>query len=159
MKRKYKGKKINEYIVLKGYCNAIISIKNVNEKIKFIKINKELKDEVKIHKRHLKSQKNEFDRHIEHLELTETQINKRAISKAPTTEEMFFEKEGERQIIKTIWSLPEPQNRRVYMFIVEELSLTEIAKIENRAIPVIKRSVDRGIKNLQEKLKKFLEQG
>lgn len=159
MKRKYKGKKINEYIVLKGYCNAIISIKNVNEKIKFIKINKELKDEVKIHKRHLKSQKNEFDRHIEHLELTETQINKRAISKAPTTEEMFFEKEGERQIIKTIWSLPEPQNRRVYMFIAEELSLTEIAKIENRAIPVIKRSVDRGIKNLQEKLKKFLEQG
>lgn len=159
MKRKYKGKKINEYIVLKGYCNAIILIKNVNEKIKFIKINKELKDEVKIHKRHLKSQKNEFDRHIEHLELTETQINKRAISKAPTTEEMFFEKEGERQIIKTIWSLPEPQNRRVYMFIVEELSLTEIAKIENRAIPVIKRSVDRGIKNLQEKLKKFLEQG
>lgn len=159
MKRKYKGKKINEYIVLKGYCNAIISIKNVNEKIKFIKINKELKDEVKIHKRHLKSQKNEFDRHIEHLELTETQINKRAISKAPTTEEMFFEKEGERQIIKTIWSLPEPQNRRVYMFIVEELTLTEIAKIENRAIPVIKRSVDRGIKNLQEKLKKFLEQG
>lgn len=159
MKRKYKGKKINEYIVLKGYCNAIISIKNVNEKIKFIKINKELKDEVKIHKRHLKSQKNEFDRHIEHLELTETQINKRAISKAPTTEEMFFEKEGERQIIKTIWSLPEPQNRRVYMFIVEELSLTEIAKIENRAIPVIKRSVDRGIKNLQENLKKFLEQG
>ena len=159
MKRKYKGKKINEYIVLKGYCNAIISIKNVNEKIKFIKINKELKDEVKIHKRHLKSQKNEFDRHIEHLELTETQINKRAISKAPTTEEMFFEKEGERQIIKTIWSLPEPQNRRVYMFIVEELSLTEIAKIENRAIPVIKRSVDRGIKNLQEKLKKFLEEG
>lgn len=159
MKRKYKGKKINEYIVLKGYCNAIISIKNVNEKIKFIKINKELKDEVKRHKRQLKSQKNEFDRHIEHLELTETQINKRAISKVPTTEEMFFEKEGERQIIKTIWSLPEPQNRRVYMFIVEELSLTEIAKIENRAIPVIKRSVDRGIKNLQEKLKKFLEQG
>ena len=159
MKRKYKGKKINEYIVLKGYCNAIISIKNVNEKIKFIKINKELKDEVKIHKRHLKSQKNEFDRHIEHLELTETQINKRAISKAPTTEEMFFEKEGERQIIKTIWSLPEPQNRRVYMFIVEELSLTEIAKIENRAIPVIKRSVDRGIKNLQEKLKKILKEG
>ena len=156
MKRKYKGKKINEYIVLKGYCNAIISIKNVKEKIKFIKINKELKDEVKRHKRQLKSQKNEFDRHIEHLKLTETQINKRAISKAPTTEEMFFEKEG---IIKTIWSLPEPQNRRVYMFIVEELTLTEIAKIENRAIPVIKRSVDRGIKNLQEKLKKFLEQG
>ena len=66
---------------------------------------------------------------------------------------------AKRQIIKTIWSLPEPQNRRVYMFIVEEFSLTEIAKIENRAIPVIKRSVDRGIKNLQEKLKKFLEQG
>ena len=159
MKRKYKGKKINEYIVLKGYCNAIISIKNVKEKIKFIKINKELKDEVKTHKRQLKKKKNEFDRHIEHLKLTEIQINKRAISKAPTTEEMFFEKEGERQIIKTIWSLPEPQNRRVYMFIVEELTLTEIAKIENRAIPVIKRSVDRGIKNLQEKLKKFLEQG
>lgn len=159
MKRKYKGKKINDYIVLKGYYNAIIPINNVNEKIKFIKINRGLKEETKKHKRQVKSEKNEFDRHIEHLALTETQINKRAINKAPTTEEMFFEKEGERQIIKNIWSLPEPQNRRVYMFIVEEFSLTEIAKIENRAIPVIKRSVDRGIKNLQEKLKKILKEG
>lgn len=155
MGRKYKGKKLNDYIVLKGYYNVIIPINNVKEKIKFIKINKKLKEETKKHRRQVKSQKNEFDRHIEHLPLTETQINKRAINKVPTTEEMFFEKEGEKQIIKTIWSLPEPQNRRVYMFIVEELSLTEISKKENRAIPVIKRSVDRGMKKLQEKLKKF----
>ena len=53
-------------------------------------------------------------------------------------------------------NLPTPQNRRVYMKIVSEFSITKIAKIEQRAIPVIKRSIDRGIEKLQKNLKNFL---
>ena len=101
------------------------------------------------------SQRNEFDRHIEHLQLTECQINIRAVHKAPSMEEMLLEKEGEREIIRKIWDLPIPQNRRVYMFIVDEFSLTEIARIEKRDVSVIKRSVDAGIRKLQKNLKNF----
>ena len=70
-------------------------------------------------------------------------------------EEMLLEKEGEREIIRKIWDLPIPQNRRVYMFIVDEFSLTEIARIEKRDVSVIKRSVDAGIRKLQKNLKNF----
>ena len=62
--------------------------------------------------------------------------------------------ESER-IIKEIWKLPIPQNRRVYMYIVDEFSYTKIAKIENRSIPTVKESVDRGLENLRKKLKKI----
>lgn len=154
MKKKY-NKKIKHYVVLRGDYRTFIPVKIINEENKCIDINICLMEEDKNYKKQIKSQKNEFDRHIEHLHLTEAQINKRAINKVPTTEEIFISKEGERQIIKAIWKLPEPQNRRVYMFIVEGLSLTEIARIEERAIPVIKRSIDRGINKLQKKLKNF----
>ena len=63
-------------------------------------------------------------------------------------------KESER-IIKEIWKLPTPQNRRVYMYIVDEFSYTKIAKVENRSIPTVKESIDRGLENLRKKLKKF----
>ena len=41
------------------------------------------------------------------------------------------------------------------MYIVDEFSYTKIAKIENRAIPTIKESIDRGLENLRKNLKKF----
>lgn len=80
-------------------------------------------------------------------------------NKIATPEEIILAEDGQDRIIKEIWNLPEPQNRRVYMYIVDEFSLTKIAKIENRAIPVIKRSIDRGILILQKKFKKFYNKG
>lgn len=80
-------------------------------------------------------------------------------NKIATPEEIILAEDGQDRIIKEIWNLPEPQNRRVYMYIVDEFSLTKIAKIENRAIPVVKRSIERGIFVLQKKLKKFYNKG
>ena len=71
-------------------------------------------------------------------------------------EQVISNLESER-IIKEIWKLPTPQNRRVYMYIVDEFSYTKIAKIENRSIPTVKESIDRGLENLRKKLKKFYE--
>ena len=45
--------------------------------------------------------------------------------------------------------------RSSYMYIVDEFSYTQIAKIENRSIPTVKESIDRGLENLRKKLKKF----
>ena len=41
------------------------------------------------------------------------------------------------------------------MYIVDEFSYTQIAKIENRSIPTVNESIDRGLENLRKKLKKF----
>lgn len=59
-------------------------------------------------------------------------------------------------LIREIWKLPAPQDRRVYMHCVNNYSLTKIAKIENCSIPTVKQSIDIGKEKLQEKIKKFL---
>lgn len=151
---KDKPKKIKVYVFLNNF-RTNTTYKSSRGKAKFAKIDKAINEELKRRKREDKSQRNEFDRHIEHLPLTECQINIRAVHKMPSMEEMLLEKEREREIIREIWNLPIPQNRRVYMFIVDEFSLTEIARIEKRDVSVIKRSVDAGIRKLQKNLKNF----
>ena len=101
------------------------------------------------------SQNIKFCRYIEHSELTDISLNKRSINKEISLEEQVISNLESERIIKEIWKLPTPQNRRVYMYIVDELSYTKIAKIENRAIPTIKESIDRELENLRKKLKKF----
>lgn len=59
-----------------------------------------------------------------------------------SAEDMVIAEDEKNRIIKEIWKLPTPQNRRVYMHIVDEFSLTEIAKIENRDLAAIKRSTE-----------------
>lgn len=153
MNKKLKIKKLTSKFNNKHRTIVNKSITHTN-KIKIIKV---LKQEFERQKKEDKSQRNKFDRYIEHLPLTETQINVRAIHKNKTTEEIVLEKESINEIIRQIWNLPTPQNRRVYMKIVSEFSITKIAKIEKRAIPVIKRSIDRGIEKLQKNLEKFLK--
>lgn len=156
---KIKKDGLNSYLILDDNLKNKLKIKITTSKRKYIKVSKEIQEEFIRSKKERKAQRNEYDRHIEHLQLSEVQINARAINKSKSTEEYFIENEGESFILREIWNLPEPQNRRVYMYIVDEFSLTKIAKIENRAIPVIKRSIDRGIQTLQQKLKKFLDEG
>lgn len=99
-------------------------------------------------------------RHFDsYINLNDYLLGNKESFRVPSPEEIIIKNEGEELILKEIWNLPVPQNRRVYMHIVDKISLTDIAKKENRAIPVIKRSVDRGIKNLQQKLKKIYKEG
>ena len=81
--------------------------------------------------------------------------NETSINKEISLEEQVISNLESERIIKEIWKLPTPQNRRVYMYIVDEFSYTKIAKIENRSIPTVKESIDRGLENLRKKLKKF----
>lgn len=150
MKEKLERRKLKVYVV---FNDNLRIFKDLTKKLKYIKLDILIKAEFERQRKEDKSQRNEYDRHIEHLPLSEVQINKRAIHKNPNVEDIFLEKE--REIIREIWNLPIPQNRRVYMKIVNEFSITEIAKIEQRSIPVIKRSIDRGIITLQKKLKNF----
>ena len=59
-------------------------------------------------------------------------------------------------IIKEIKKLPTPQNKRVYMSVVNRYSYMKIAEIEGVSDTAIRHSVERGKRKLQEKLKQFL---
>lgn len=154
---KIKREIIDTYIVFSNSDNSknIIVFKDGNGKSRIIRVNKTLRNEYKRRKSEENSQNIKFSRYIEHSELTDISLNNRSINKEISLEEQVISNLESERIIKEIWKLPTPQNRRVYMYIVDELSYTKIAKIENRAIPTIKESIDRGLENLRKKLKKF----
>ena len=154
---KIKREIIDTYIVFSNSDNSknIIVFKDGDGKARVIRANETLRNEYKRRKSEENSQTIKFSRYIEHSELTEISLNKRAINKEISLEEQVISNLESERIIKEIWKLPTPQNRRVYMYIVDEFSYTKIAKIENRSIPTVKESIDRGLENLRKKLKKF----
>lgn len=60
-------------------------------------------------------------------------------------------------VIQEIWKLPSPQNRRVFMSIINNYSYAKISRIEGVSDTAIRTSVEIGKRKLQEKLKKFLK--
>ena len=154
---KIKREIIDTYIVFSNSDNSknIIVFKDENGKSRVIRANETLINEYKKRKSEENSQNIKFSRYIEHSELTDISLNKRSINKEISLEEQVISNLESERIIKEIWKLPTPQNRRVYMYIVDEFSYTKIAKIENRSILTVKESIDRGLENLRKKLKKF----
>lgn len=150
---------IDTYIVFSNNDESknIIVFKDSNRKSRAVRVNNNIREEYRRRKSEENSQKIKYSRYIEHSALTDFSLNKRSINKEISLEEEVVSKLQVEKIIKEIWKLPTPQNRRVYMYIVDEFSYTKIAEIENRSIPTIKESVDRGLNNLRKKLKKFYE--
>lgn len=64
---------------------------------------------------------NEYDRHEEQSKLTEISLYHRCIKKNKNLEDEIIKGINEELIIKTIWKLPTPQNKRVYMNLIKEL--------------------------------------
>mgnify|MGYP000279214784 FL=1 len=154
---KIKREIIDTYIVFSNSDDSknVIVFKDGNGNSKIIRANETLRNKYKRRKSEENSQNIKFSRYIEHSELTENSLNKRATNKEISLEEQVISNLESERIIKEIWKLPTPQNRRVYMYIVDEFSYTKIAKVENRSIPTVKESIDRGLENLRKKLKKF----
>ena len=150
---------IDTYIVFSNNDESrnIIVFKDINRKSRVVRVNNNIREEYRRRKSEENSQKIKYSRYIEHSVLTDISLNKRSANKEISLEEEVVSKLQVEKILKEIWNLPEPQNRRVYMYIVDEFSYTKIAKIENRSIPTVKESIDRGLENLRKKLKKFYE--
>lgn len=100
------------------------------------------------------SQMNRYDRHIEHLEQTDEFIFQRAVLKEKNLEEEVFEKMLYQEVRQAIQELPEIQKRRLEFYYFKNMTLEEIARVENCTHRAIKFSIDLAIKKLKEKLKK-----
>lgn len=109
----------------------------------------------------IERRKKEFAKEYEertHLDTSvdnEYTLEVRNIFKNKSAEDIFIENNTLEKIVKEIWKLPVPQNRRTYMKLISGFSLTEIARIENRDVSAIKRSVDTGLEKIRKKFKKF----
>ena len=79
-----------------------------HSKIKREVIDRKLRDKYKKRKSEENSQNIKFSRYIEHLELTDISLNKRAINKEISLEEQVISNLESERIIKEIWKLPTP---------------------------------------------------
>ena len=95
------------------------------------------------------SELNEYDNHIEHSELVENNLYKRAIHKDESIEDIIIRKFENIELYNAIIQLPEIQQRRIFMYYFSNLTLEQIAKIEKCSKVAIKYSIDIAIKNLK----------
>lgn len=95
---------------------------------------------------------NEFDRHIEHSELTEGTLNERAANVPKSVEEIVCERMRDEQLHNAISKLPEVQRRRLMLYYFAELTYEQIAEMEGCSVHSIFVAIERA----KENLKKFL---
>ena len=100
------------------------------------------------------SELNEFDRHIEHLELSENELFRRVSNKQVPLGECVITQTMVEVVKKTMKQLPEIQRRRVALYYFEEMTFEEIAILEGCTKMAVKCSVDIALKKLKEILEK-----
>ena len=99
------------------------------------------------------SQLNEFDRHIEHLDLREETINKRAILKQKSVEEDVEELIEHENLKEAINKLSSIQKRRLKMYYFDDMTLDEIALIEKCSHQAVSKSIKKSLEELKKNLK------
>lgn len=129
-----------------------IRFKDGENTIKYIEINDTIYYEFNKFELDDKSQMNKYDRHIEHSQVTEITLNKRAIQQEISVEETVMSNYEKEKIHNAILKLPEIQKRRIKMYFFDELTQKEIANKEGTSIRAIQYSMKIALKNL----KKFL---
>ena len=96
---------------------------------------------------------NEFDRHTEHSELTEATLNKRALEKPRTVEEIVYENLRSEQLYSAISELPDTQRRRLLLYYFGGLTYGQIAEMEECSHVSVIHSIDKAKAMIKEKLK------
>ena len=96
---------------------------------------------------------NEYDRHIEHSEIFENNLESRAINKQIPTDEMVENKINNEKLREAIQELPKIQRERLKKYYFENKTFEEIAKEENCTKRAVKFSVDIAIEKISKKFK------
>ncbi len=101
------------------------------------------------------SQLNKYDRHIEHLNIMESDelLYKRMLYQSKTTDEIVENKIRNNNLKQAIKSLPEIQRRRLKKYYFEDKTLDEIAKEEGCTKSAVKFSIDIAIEKISKKFK------
>ena len=97
---------------------------------------------------------NEYDNHIEHSEIYENNLNKRAKEKEISLEDYIIQKYSFLELKKAIDELPAIQRERIKKYYFEEKNEYEIAEEEGVSHQAIHIGLDRARNKLKEILEK-----
>lgn len=133
----------------------IVSFKDISGIIQTIKVTKEVWEIFDEYERLDISIMNEFDRHTEHSEVYENNLEKRAKEKVFSMEDDFIQKATFEELKNSINKLEEPYKRRIKMYYFDDKNETEIAEFEHISQQAVSKSLHIAIENLRELLKNF----
>lgn len=100
------------------------------------------------------SQMNEYDNHIEHIDLEEEQLYLRMSDKPKSIEELTIEKFKVKELMAEIKKLPDTQRRRFTKYYFDDMTYDEIAQEEHCTKMAIKLSIDKAFEKISKKFKK-----
>lgn len=96
---------------------------------------------------------NVWDRHLEHSDVWEPTLSRRAFQKPEDFEETILEKVQLERLHRAVASLPELQRRRLTAYFFEDMTYDEIAEREGCTKMPVKRSIENAIERLKKILK------
>ncbi len=131
-----------------------ILFKDVSNVTRMIEVNKEIYNAFDQFELDDLKEMNEFDRHIEHKELTEESIHNRGVNKIEGIDDYIIRKTAYEELMDAINQLSCTQRRRIKMYYFDELDLKTIAAIEKTSFQMISKSIKQGIKKLKKILTK-----
>lgn len=152
-RRKYKD---NPYNLSSDKKNGLYYVSFIDSRgnLQFIEINKAIFDE--LNKFELKdvSQMNEYDNHIEHLELSDEELyHRRKIDTNDYYNENFLNKILIKDLLSEIRKLPILQKNRLIKYYFYNMSYEQIAKEEGISKIAVKYSIDIAIEKILKKFK------
>lgn len=152
-RRKYRDNPytLNEITINNKY---FISFKDSRGEYNNVEISKEIYELFDYYELRDLSQMNEYDNHIEHSEIYENNLNKRAKEKEISLEDYIIQKYSFIELKKTIDELPVIQRERIKKYYFEEQNEYEIPEEEGISHQAIHIGLDRARKKLKENLEK-----
>ncbi len=118
-----------------------------------IEIDKEIFDTYITSKKAYTKVKNETSRHIEQSYLTDIDIHKRAFNSIEGVEDIVIKNMEKEKMKQALKELTDTQYRRINLHIINEITIRDIAKIEN----VKKRQIEKSLQLGFKKIKNFFE--
>lgn len=141
-------------------CNRELNIYKVTFKdskgiLRIVEINKEIYETLDRFELDDLIELNEYDRHIEHSEVFEITLTKRAIEKSISIDEQIENNIINKQIRNALDSLSDIQRRRIKLYYFDGLTQQEIADKEGVSLRAVQYTLNSAINELKKILKNF----
>lgn len=146
--------KYNPYTIYEKDERYYILFKDGQAEIHELEIDKNLYDIFDSFELRDISYLHKWDKYIEHSEVWESTLNRRAFQSVESVEEIVFRNVQTEKLHKAIKKLPEVQKRRLILYFFDGLTYEQIAKREGCTKMPIKRSIDTALEKLKKDLKK-----
>ena len=151
-RRRYKD---NPYtlIYIEEKNTYMVSFKDVRGKLQQIEVSEEIYKTFDRFELQDIKELNEYDRHIEHSEIFENNINARVKDKPTSLEDEVINKTLIDEIKKEINNLPAIQRERIKKYFFENKTYEEIARDEGVNKTSIIRAINNGLEKISKKIK------